>query len=55
MMVIAMITPAITQPIAIQMPPHTIHSRLSRIDMIDMGLLRAPKPGRPASPHGECR
>jgi hypothetical protein len=36
MMVIAMITPAITQPSAIQKPPNRIHSTLSRNDRGDM-------------------
>ena len=38
MMVIAMMTAAISQPTAIQRPPKTIQNRLSRRDRADMGL-----------------
>ena len=38
-MVIAMITAAISQPMAIQMPPKIIHSKLSSSDRGDMVVL----------------
>jgi hypothetical protein len=38
-MVIAMITAAISQPMAIQMPPKIIHNRLSSSDRGDMVVL----------------
>ena len=38
-MVIAMITAAISQPMAIQMPPKIIHNKLSSSDRGDMVVL----------------
>jgi len=39
MMVIAMTTAAITQPIAIHRPPNTIHSRFKRKAMSDIAVM----------------
>jgi hypothetical protein len=36
MMVMAMMTPAITQPMAIHRPPQTIHIKFSRNERADM-------------------
>src|SRR3981081_2530763 len=50
MMVIAMITPAITQPSAIQKPPNRIHNRLSRNETGDMASLRGWRGGDVGTP-----
>ena len=47
MIVIAMTTPAITQPIAISRPPNTIHNRFKRTAMSDIAdVYFEDEPGR---------